>query len=173
MDKLNRFLKIKSKMNNCILYYCILYLFTRTYYEDAMTETFSDFVTAGIPSSVLEKNGDCRYIGLTDLTTDPSSSSESCEFYLSEIDRNASDVSLMECNPENLIFDKSLVQNSIVSDFGLTCDRLKVKNAIGSVYMVGVLIGSICVGLFADRFGRLTTLVIGAAATAISGIAGV
>jgi MFS family permease len=41
------------------------------------------------------------------------------------------------------------------------------------VYMVGVLIGSICVGLFADRFGRLTTLVIGAAATAISGIAGV
>jgi MFS family permease len=79
----------------------------------------------------------------------------------------------MQCNPENLIFDKSLVQNSIVSDFGLTCDRLKVKNAIGSVYMVGVLIGSICVGLFADRFGRLTTLVIGAAATAISGIAGV
>ena len=110
---------------------------------------------------------------MTDLTTDPIFSSESCQFYLSEIDRNASDISLMECNPENLIFDQSLVRNSIVTDFGLTCDRLKVKNAIGSVYMVGVLIGSICVGVFADRYGRLTTLVIGASATAVSGIAGV
>jgi MFS family permease len=38
--------------------------------------------------------------------------------------------------------------------------------------MVGVLIGSLCVGIFADSFGRVPTIIIGAAATAASGIAG-
>ena len=101
-------------------------------------ESFSEFVSAGIPSSVLNKNGDCRYLGMSDLTSDPMASSESCEFYLSEVTRNASDIGLMECS--ELIFDTSVVQNSIVTDFGLTCNNAHTKNVIGTTYMIGVLV---------------------------------
>jgi hypothetical protein len=120
--------------------YCFLNFFVqyRTYYEDNSVGSFSEFVNAGIPNSVLNKNGDCRYLGMSDLTSDPMASPESCEFYLSEVTRNASDISLMECS--DLIFDTSIVQNSIVTDFSLTCNNAHAKNVIGTTYMIGVLV---------------------------------
>ncbi len=77
----------------------------RSYYEDAEQRSFPEFVSFGIPEFVLEKSGDCRYFGMTDLTSDPTSGAESCEFYLSEVGRNSSEIALMECSTEELIYD--------------------------------------------------------------------
>jgi hypothetical protein len=60
---------------------------------------------------------------MTDLTADPVASSESCEFYLSEVGRNSTDISLMECSTDDLVFDDAVVRTSIVTDFGLACER--------------------------------------------------
>ncbi len=77
----------------------------RSYYEDAEQRSFPEFVGFGIPEFILEKSGDCRYFGMTDLTSDPTSGAESCEFYLSEVGRNSSEIALMECSTEELIYD--------------------------------------------------------------------
>ena len=147
---------------------------SRSYFENDELQTFPEFVDFGIPEFVLEKSGgvDCRYFGMTGLTSEPTSGLESCEFYLSEVSRNSTDISLMDCQTDTLIYDKSIVDNSIVTDFGLSCDRSSVKNVIGTTYMIGVLIGSLVAGIFADKFGRLTTLMVGSVATAVSGLAG-
>ena len=109
---------------------------------------------------------------MTDLTSDPISGTESCDFYLSEVGRNSSDIMLMECSTDDVIYDTSVIRSSIVTDFGLSCGKRHVKSIIGSVYMVGVLVGSLVIGMFADTFGRLPTLLLGALATSVSGIAG-
>ena len=126
----------------------------------------------GIPSSALTHSRECTYLGMSDLTADPIASSESCDFYVSQIERNASDIRVMNCSPDQLVFDTSVVQSSIVTEYGLTCLKSDAKNIVGAVYMIGVMLGSICAGIFADRFGRLPTLMIGATGTAVSGIAG-
>ena len=146
--------------------------FFRTYFEDEALDTFSDFVTLGIPVSSLVRNQECSYLGMLDLTAEPMASPESCDFYLSQIERNASDIRLMTCSTDQLIFDTTVVETSIVTEYGLTCFKSDAKNIIGSVFMVGVMLGSVCAGIFADRFGRLPTLMIGAAGTTLSGIAG-
>ena len=144
----------------------------RSYYEDSNLQSFPDFVRSGTPEFILKKSGDCRYFSMNDLTSDPMSGPELCEFYLSEVGRNSSDIKLMECSANDIIYDTSLVRSSIVTDFGLSCGKRHIKSIIGSVYMVGNLIGSLVVGMFADKFGRLPTLLLGALGTSVSGIAG-
>ena len=52
----------------------------------------------------------------------------------------------------------SIIEDSIVTEFGFTCGQKYVKSIIGAIYMVGVLIGSFGFGILSDRFGRIKTL---------------
>ena len=77
----------------------------RSYYEDSNLQSFPDFVRSGTPEFILKKSGDCRYFSMNDLTSDPMSGPELCEFYLSEVGRNSSDIKLMECSTNDIIYD--------------------------------------------------------------------
>ena len=66
----------------------------------------------------------------------------------------------------------SIIENSIVTEFGFTCGQKYVKSIIGAIYMVGVLIGSFGFGLLSDRFGRIKTMMGAILTVAISGCLG-
>ncbi|PZC71520.1 hypothetical protein B5X24_HaOG213193 [Helicoverpa armigera] len=51
-------------------------------------------------------------------------------------------------------------ENTIISEFGLICDRAWMANFTQTMCMFGVLIGSIVFGFVADRFGRRPALLI-------------
>jgi hypothetical protein len=59
------------------------------------------------------------------------------------------------CARDQLVFDKSIVLDSVVTQFGLTCDHQIVRSIFNSLYLFGMLIGSFVIGLVSDRFGRL------------------
>ena len=66
----------------------------------------------------------------------------------------------------------SIVENSIVTEYGFTCDQKYLKSIIGAIYMVGVLIGSFVFGILSDNFGRLKTMMVAILTVAISGALG-
>ncbi|XP_064117450.1 organic cation transporter protein-like isoform X1 [Macrobrachium nipponense] len=52
------------------------------------------------------------------------------------------------------VYDTELFTSTTVTDFDLTCDRSFLGPLAGSMYMLGMLLGAIIIGDFADRFGR-------------------
>ncbi|XP_042209976.1 organic cation transporter protein-like isoform X3 [Homarus americanus] len=52
------------------------------------------------------------------------------------------------------VYDTSMFTSTTVSEFDLTCERSGLAPLAGSMYMVGMLLGAITIGDFADRFGR-------------------
>lgn len=52
------------------------------------------------------------------------------------------------------VYDTSMFSATTVTEFDLTCDRAWLGPLAGSVYMIGMLVGAIVIGDFADRFGR-------------------
>ena len=62
------------------------------------------------------------------------------------------------CRRNEIVFDKSVVQSSFVTRFGLVCDRFPLRGIINSCVMGGMLLGSGCVGILADKLGRKMTL---------------
>ncbi|XP_063001679.1 solute carrier family 22 member 6-A-like [Elgaria multicarinata webbii] len=56
-------------------------------------------------------------------------------------------------------YDRSVFANTIVSEWDLVCDSRTMRQMAQSIYMAGVLIGSIILGGLADRFGRKAILV--------------
>ena len=102
-------------------------------YFGGSSSNFSDFVLLGIPESSLKTdNAECQFVTIKNSYA----SNISCESYINEIVNNSGNVEVSECNPEDIVFDTSVVLNSIVTEFGLTCKKAPVKNAIGSAYMV-------------------------------------
>ena len=96
-----------------------------------------------------------------------------CKTYLKAIQNpESNDVITTQCPHEHLIFDHSVVEDSIVTEYGLTCDSKFIKNVIGAIYMVGLMVGSFGFGILSDVFGRKKALMTGFAMTSISGILG-
>ena len=87
---------------------------------------------------------------------------ENCDSYLQSITQNNSSMESIQCSKDNLIFDQSVVKNSIVTDYGLTCEDKFIKNIIGATYMVSgskyICIDNNCHRCYrALTFGRPTT----------------
>ncbi len=61
---------------------------------------------------------------------------------------------------------------SLLQDFGLVCDSLIGKSALGATYMLGMLVGSFVMGLFSDKYGRLKALMVAVFLVAVSGFIG-
>ena len=55
-----------------------------------------------------------------------------CQGFLDDIETK--NLSLTKCN--SLVFDQEVVLNSIVTEYGLTCENQIIKNIIGATYMV-------------------------------------
>lgn len=97
----------------------------------------------------------------------------SCQTFINDIQTNISGIiEEAKCNHDNLIFDTEVVLNSIVTEYGLTCDQKFIKNIIGAIYMVGLMVGSLGFGLLADKIGRIKALMAGLCLTSISGSLG-
>lgn len=79
-------------------------------------------------------------------------SSSSCPDY--EVDYNSTE----KCNKWK--FDTSVYQSTTVSQWQLVCGDDYLVALSQSVYMAGIMVGSVVFGVIADRFGRKTTLLV-------------
>ena len=95
---------------------------------------------------------------------------ESCDFYISEAERNSSDLVLTKCGLDNLVYDTSVTSSSIVTSFQLSCHRQWILTCIEVLHGVALILGTMAFGLLADWFGRSKTLIFGLAFTSLTGL---
>lgn len=60
--------------------------------------------------------------------------------------------------------------NTIVSEWSLICDRDLMASLVSSLYFVGLTIGAFVCGIFSDRFGRKSTLLLSLYAQGVIGL---
>ncbi len=76
---------------------------------------------------------------------------------------------------ERYVYDDTYFEENLTTKFDLVCDMEYKAQLLGSVLVLGILIGSIFGGRLGDRFGRKFTMGIAAACiiplTAASGFA--
>nr|XP_056708638.1 solute carrier family 22 member 6-A-like [Euleptes europaea] len=79
------------------------------------------------------------------------------------LDPNATAVNdtAMDAEPcsDGWTYDKSMFASTIVSEWDLVCDSRTLRQMAQSIYMAGVLIGSVLFGGLSDRFGRKALIV--------------
>ncbi|XP_015267400.1 PREDICTED: solute carrier family 22 member 6-A-like [Gekko japonicus] len=56
-------------------------------------------------------------------------------------------------------YDRSMFTSTIISEWDLVCDSRTLRQMAQSIYMAGVLIGSVLFGSLSDRFGRKALIV--------------
>ena len=95
---------------------------------------------------------------------------ESCDFYVSEAERNSSDLILTRCHLDSLIYDTSVTSSSIVTSFQLSCHRRWIKTCIDILHQVAIILGTLAFGLLADWIGRSKALIFGLVFTSVTGI---
>ena len=71
---------------------------------------------------------------------------------------------------ESLVFDKTIIETSIVSSFKLTCDKKWIKNFTKVLHQAGQIIGFITFGILCDKKGRLKSILFSLCITSILGI---
>ena len=76
------------------------------------------------------------------------------------------------CQPEDLIYDDSLVTSSLVRDFGLVCDSGRSRTIYSALYMLGMLFGSYFFGWLSDTVGRVDALVMAVITVSLPGVFG-
>ncbi|XP_053134014.1 solute carrier family 22 member 6-B-like [Hemicordylus capensis] len=68
---------------------------------------------------------------------------------------------IVETEPcaDGWIYDRTVFTSTIVSEWDLVCEARALKQMAQSIYMAGVLIGSVLFGGLSDRFGRKALIV--------------
>ncbi|XP_072912007.1 solute carrier family 22 member 16 isoform X1 [Hemitrygon akajei] len=72
---------------------------------------------------------------------------------------------------DGFIYDQSHIENSIVTDWNLVCDRAWLAKLSQPIFMLGVLLGAVAFGDIADRFGRRSILWFTSVAQFVFGVA--
>ncbi|XP_072887466.1 solute carrier family 22 member 6-A-like [Hemitrygon akajei] len=70
------------------------------------------------------------------------------------------------------VYDRSQFTMTIVTEWDLVCNRKPLRHMAQSLYMAGILVGSIILGRLSDRFGRRTVLRLSHLLMAVSGTCG-
>ncbi|XP_075426047.1 solute carrier family 22 member 20-like [Ascaphus truei] len=67
------------------------------------------------------------------------------------------------------VYDKSVFSSTIVTEWDLVCDMRAMRQLAQSIYMVGVLAGSLAIGPLSDKFGRRAVMISSNVLMAVSG----
>ena len=78
----------------------------------------------------------------------------------------------LNCDPENLIFDRSLMSSTLIEEFQLICERSGLRAWVNVTYMVGCVVGCYLFGWISDTFGRIKALKLGIVLVSLSGFGG-
>lgn len=84
-------------------------------------------------------------------------------FWCADLDRNLSEperkMLINKCIPgcKQYDYDRSLYGTTVVTEFGLICDKAWFVSACASIYQVGYAFSSIIVGYSSDKYGRKLT----------------
>lgn len=79
-----------------------------------------------------------------------------CEYYDVQVDSNGSYHRVSEATHScaRYIYDRSKYEDSAVTEFNLVCGRQFLRATSESMFMLGVLMGSIVFGHLSDKYGR-------------------
>ncbi|MEE6524553.1 hypothetical protein FKM82_024094, partial [Ascaphus truei] len=67
------------------------------------------------------------------------------------------------------VYDKSVFSSTIVTEWDLVCDMRAMRQLAQSIYMVGVMAGSLAIGPLSDKFGRRSLMISSNVLMAVSG----
>lgn len=78
-----------------------------------------------------------------------------------------------KCSPDctEYEYDRSVFEETIITTFNLVCHNEQWANISQTIFMSGILVGSILFGTLADKFGRRIPLVVAVFLQLISGVA--
>ena len=62
------------------------------------------------------------------------------------------------CSQDELVFDKRIVDSSFATYYGFTCSNFYLRGIFNSLIIVGMLLGSIIIGVISDYLGRKRTI---------------
>ncbi|XP_037050887.1 organic cation transporter protein-like [Bradysia coprophila] len=81
--------------------------------------------------------------------------------------------SIEKCSPDcaEYEYDRSVFSETIITTFDLVCQNEHWANTAQTIFMSGILVGSILFGTLADKFGRRIPLVVAVFLQLISGVA--
>jgi len=82
-----------------------------------------------------------------------------CAPHHSEAKNNCSLEALGIC--QNISFSKDIFTNTVVSEFGLVCEKLPLLPLLTSTYMIGIIVATLTVGSLSDYFGRRRLILCG------------
>lgn len=110
-------------------------------------------------------------------TTTPGESQDQCQRYA-----DSESLTNGHCTPERFsrnstvpcaeyVYDPSIMLDSVMSQFNLVCDRGWLLTLVNTIYMVGMLVGSFCIGAFSDKFGRKKAMLLSFLMIGVSGAA--
>ncbi|XP_072101592.1 solute carrier family 22 member 6-A-like [Mobula birostris] len=88
-----------------------------------------------------------------------------------ETQGNGSQPDTQECT-DGWVYDHSQFTMTIVTEWDLVCNRKSLRHMVQSLYMAGILVGSVILGRLSDRYGRRTVLLSSHLLQAVSGTCG-
>ena len=89
----------------------------------------------------------CRMYEFVNHSTEPACSQHSFD-----------NSSILKCN--QFVYDDSVFTETLTTKFDLVCDQESKRKFLGTLMMLGLLIGSLIGGPLSDRFGRKITMLI-------------
>ncbi|XP_050441772.1 organic cation transporter protein-like [Adelges cooleyi] len=71
---------------------------------------------------------------------------------------------------QRFVYDRSVFQETINTEWNLVCGRYQLSNVAQSVFMLGVLIGNVLFGVFADKYGRKVPMIFSIVLLLVAGV---
>ena len=132
-----------------------------TYYDLSTNTSLPAYAIKGIPNETQKEQRHCNYYAVDESHFEGSNSGQDlCGQYLGFLDDANINKTEKQCDLPQLVFDKTIVESSVMSEYGLACSDHWRRSIVGSTYMLGLLFGSLFFGVISDRFGRMTSLMI-------------